>query len=241
MSRFVTRARAFFALRHHTAESRAARVAIGLALSLSVHAAAWFGVHIAPPPAGKPRPALSATLTPELRAADDLTFVLPPQLIEPETSVAVESLIVDEAPALTPQGALISQHDPQQPSNLAQPANAVEPVPHGLLLSEPDAVFYSAGEVDRGAMNLSDIKPQYPVYAQERGVEGSVDLLVYIDEAGFVRDVRIDSASPAGFFEQAAIAAFRSAQFSPAYKNDRAVKSQKRIRVSFDLTEGELR
>lgn len=233
MSRFVSQAREFLALRHYTASSRTARVALGIAVSIAIHVAAWLAIDVAPPAAARTRATLTASLVPRPQNPRELTFVLPPLLVDAYEQPAIEMLPAEEAQPVPPQGALeLTQSSSDQPED-SRESNS----PH-ILLTQPDAVFYTATEVDRGAFGINDIKPTYPEEAHFRGIEGVVELRIYIDEVGFVRDIKVDFAAPPGFFEEAAIAAFRSAKFTPAYKNDRPVKSQKRIRVAFDLTEG---
>lgn len=232
MSRFILTARESLALSNYTPAVRTVRVALGLGLSLAIHAAAWLGIQVAPPAPAKQRAVITATLVAPAKPSTPI-FMLPPYVIEPPAHPSEPPPLSEEPPLLTPPGALeFLPSGPEEPA----PQNVEKSAQ--IMVNQPDAVFYSAGEVDRGAAFITDVQPDYPAEAHFRGVEGYVDIRVYIDEAGFVRDIRVDTAEPAGFFEEAAIAAFRTAKFAPAYKNDRPVKSQKKIRVTFGLTEG---
>lgn len=78
---------------------------------------------------------------------------------------------------------------------------------------------------------LQDIQPVYPVTAGNQ--EGAVVLRLFISERGEVDELLVARASPRGFFEEAALAAFAPARFSPGIHNGNAVKSQVAVEVQF--------
>lgn len=212
--------------------ARASRIAVAALLSLGLHVVVWQSVKLAPP-APPHRAALEARLVPQPRS--ESLFTLPSE-VEP----AIPPLpTIEEPPARMPTTSLLDPVVPVDRSVADDPAKPDTDTPTlpQLSVAPTDAVYYKAGEVDHGAQFLNEILPEYPAEAHFRGLTGAVDLVLYIDEAGQIRDITVERAEPPGFFEEAAIKAFRTARFSPALKNGRAVKSRKNIRVSFDLTQ----
>ena len=58
-------------------------------------------------------------------------------------------------------------------------------------------------------------------------------VLLLIDEFGVVNDASIVEAEPPGYFEEAALAVFRAARFSPAQKQGKPVKSRALLQVNY--------
>jgi protein TonB len=63
---------------------------------------------------------------------------------------------------------------------------------------------------------VSQLLPNYPRAAQEREIEGRVVLSVTIMPDGSVRDVRVVSARPSGYFENAAVSAVQRWRYKPS-------------------------
>ena len=80
---------------------------------------------------------------------------------------------------------------------------------------------------------LSDIDVPFP-----DSVKGefkiSVQLALYIDEAGVVQRVRIDGPAPPPALEEAALTVFRQARFTPGEIDGQAVRSLIRVEVTFE-------
>ena len=53
-------------------------------------------------------------------------------------------------------------------------------------------------------MPLNDVRPEYPRYALQRGIQGHVKLAFTITRAGKVENVRVLEAEPANVFEREA-------------------------------------
>ena len=64
-------------------------------------------------------------------------------------------------------------------------------------------------------------------------VDGRLLVLLLIDEFGVVNDASIVESQPPGYFEEAALAVFRAARFSPAQKQGHAVKSRVLLQVKY--------
>ena len=102
----------------------------------------------------------------------------------------------------------------------------------------PDSVqvssYYHTRELDVRPGILTRVEPAYPEAALRRGLSGKVVIRLYINEQGGVDRVETVRANPAGFFEQSAARAFRTARFTPGRKGKQAVRTQMVIEVSFE-------
>ena len=96
-----------------------------------------------------------------------------------------------------------------------------------------DPTYYPAKQLDVHPVTLHPISPQYPQSAEENNVAGEVTLLLLIDEFGVVREISVVEAKPEGYFEEAAMAVFRAARFSPAQKQGHPVKSRVTLQVKY--------
>jgi protein TonB len=82
---------------------------------------------------------------------------------------------------------------------------------------------------------MGSIRPKYPESARQRGQEGTLKLMVRIDELGRVREVEVMEAHPAGIFEEVSLEAFRNARFHPAIRDGQPVRIEAYMRVEFRL------
>jgi len=92
-----------------------------------------------------------------------------------------------------------------------------------------------ARQVDQHPRAIGEITPEYPEAARLRGQEGSLKLMLKIDDLGRVREVEVVEATHPGVFDAAALQAFRAGRFHPALKDGRPVRYQATIRVEFKL------
>jgi protein TonB len=75
---------------------------------------------------------------------------------------------------------------------------------------------------------------RYPPFAQQRGIEGTVEVSALIDETGKVVDVKIVRASPSRQgFEDAALQHVRSRRYKPATRDGVPVQVWVPIVVNF--------
>ncbi len=86
-------------------------------------------------------------------------------------------------------------------------------------------------QFESGPQPMGEISPAYPNSAAGRS--GIVVLRLLISETGRVDDAAVIKATPADVFDSAAMAAFMTAQFTPALAHGAAVKSQITIEVEF--------
>lgn len=83
---------------------------------------------------------------------------------------------------------------------------------------------------------VSGSGPVYPPTAKAEGTEGVVVVRYGVSIDGRVINARVDSAEPAGVFEDAALAAVRSWRYNPAIRNGEPVAVSNVIsRVRFQL------
>lgn len=139
-----------------------------------------------------------------------------PPSLEPRT---IETVRFDPKPPELPPERVKEEprFRPREP--LPQPiAPAVERLP---LQPQPPAV--STANADRIIVDapipeqpVAQSLPTYPRMALERGVEGRVIMSITIMPDGSVRDVRVVSARPQGYFESAAVRAVQTWRYRPS-------------------------
>ena len=117
-----------------------------------------------------------------------------------------------------------------QPSSAT--ADAREGMPGGADVPFPDK-WFDASEVDVRAEPLSGVDLEYPDELSGTGIRGRVYVLLYIDERGIVRNLRVTEADPPKLFDAAALRAWKDVRFSPAKKAGSAVKSRKLLELAF--------
>lgn len=91
--------------------------------------------------------------------------------------------------------------------------------------------------VDRMPTPLRQLKPRYPMAARRLGQSGQVQLRLYVDQQGAVREVTVVRAEPAGVFEDAALEAVRKWRFEPAMFKGAPVGVWMSLPVRFSLDE----
>jgi len=79
--------------------------------------------------------------------------------------------------------------------------------------------------------------PPYPQAVRATGIEGTVEIALTVLRDGSVGWVRVVTADPRGYFEQAASEGVRRWRFTPALKDGEAVECRLRTRVRFALTD----
>lgn len=225
------------------------RVVAAMSISIAVHLAliGLLRVHPVATPVAANTPAIQVRLQPatlpaavSVRQAEvqpaapeippEPTPEVPPKPALPPPPVAVASTPppMQAAPVAPPTVPSVAA-----PANPAPPSSSSLPAVNVPLLVDP--VYYTARQLDVQPRALAAINPVYPQAAIARGASGWVELRLKLDEAGSVQDVEVSDASPPGIFDQSALDAFRKAQFAPAQKAGRAVKSLVVIKVRYEL------
>ena len=216
-----------------------------LIVSLAVHLAA-FGLPWLGGQGGQTRPASVSTLVARLIEVPDSREPGPssaiPAAAEPEP---ITPAITAAVPAAAPLPTVPPWTPPPTPP---VPARAVGTAPAVAASSsadrgtnparpaEPTPAARSGGEgqttgLDRGPRPLDDIDPAFPVAAGTRG--GTVTLRLVISDKGEVESIAVVHAVPPGLFDEAALAAFGKARFSPGLRGGVPVRSEVMYEVEF--------
>lgn len=231
----------------------------GLLLSLALHLAAILLLQPAPgketprtvvinarlvspaPEPSKAQPAIEEVkATPEAQPKPAPPRETPPLLTAQTPSPAPPLPIPPPAPspAPPPKPALAMPATPPPPGPPPAPAPQAGGTNSSGLPSLPVAIdtnWYLARQVDMQPKAIGRIVPIYPDLARRRNQEGSLKLMLKIDDLGRVQSAEVVEASPPGVFDEAALEAFRHARFRPAMKDGRPVRYQAYIRVDFEL------
>lgn len=189
-----------------------------------------------PEPAAErvPQPVVAPVTAPQPLLTSNVPSPAPPLPVSPTP--------VEPAPTPKPTPvAAAAAVSPPEVKPASAPATAVigTATPHAgpsvPLSIGFDSTWYVARQVDVHARAQSSIVPDYPDQARRRSQEGTLKLMVKIDDLGRVRDVEVVEADLPGVFDEAALEAFRNTRFHPAMKDGRPVRYQAYIRVVFKL------
>lgn len=89
-------------------------------------------------------------------------------------------------------------------------------------------------EVDSGPLPLDEVRIPYPTQARADGIEGTVTLMIVVDDTGKVTRARILNG-PGHGLNEAALEAIRRFRFKPARQQGRAVSVETRFAYTFEL------
>mgnify|MGYP006280549545 FL=1 len=199
------------------------RLIKAFALSAVVHAMVMVALPVNPT-GGEPQ--VVTTITARLMPSVEDPVVEQPL---PESAKVRETA---PAPVIEPRKPVESKPEPKSELPVAKdvpsaPTSGIE-VP---FIRDP--TYYPAKQLDVYPQPLTAIKLDYPESAASARVDGRVVVLLLIDEFGIVNDASIVEAQPEGYFEDAALAVFRAARFTPGQKQGRAVKSRVLLQVKY--------
>jgi len=79
------------------------------------------------------------------------------------------------------------------------------------------------------------VPPVYPKDAEEKGIEGMVELRILVTEKGTVDEVEISRSSGLASMDEAAVKAVKSTRFLPAIKNGQQVEMWINYPIQFAL------
>lgn len=154
-----------------------------------------------------------------------------------ERSSAERDSAVSPRPEATEVAAAIEPAAPVAPA----PAAVLPPAESLLGLSLPgmaseDDLYFARGQLSAAPAPLDAVIIDYPVFAGDAG-RYSAELSLFIDEAGRVVRVRVDSAGLPPALEDAARRAFTRVRFRPGEATEQGVvKSRIRVEVTFENT-----
>jgi protein TonB len=91
---------------------------------------------------------------------------------------------------------------------------------------------------DQQRMPFAFVKPIYPPDANERGIEGWVDLKFTVTKNGSVKDPSVIKADPPSVFNRAAIDAVKKWKYRPKVVDGKAVEEHNvKAHVVFNLND----
>jgi protein TonB len=88
---------------------------------------------------------------------------------------------------------------------------------------------------DRDAVPQVRIDPEYPMRAQQQGIEGWVIVQYTVSKDGSVREAKALDAKPSGIFERAATQAVMNWKFSPAIRDGKPIEQSLKAKITFNL------
>lgn len=153
-----------------------------------------------------------------------------PAQAQPATSHRTPSVQPAHAPtalAYTPNGIEAALTTPGADVTHAERV-AAEPVAN-------EANYYTTDQVDTPPRMLGDVQQIYPSRARSDEIEGFVTLALFINERGEVDQINVTNEQPQGYFEEAALSMLRNQRFSPALRQNQAVKSRWLTKVRYRL------
>lgn len=89
-------------------------------------------------------------------------------------------------------------------------------------------------EVDSGPAPLDEVRIPYPPQARKDGIEGTVTLMIVVDETGKVTSAKV-IGGPGHGLNEAALEAIRRFRFKPAIREGKAVPVETRFAYTFEL------
>ena len=128
---------------------------------------------------------------------------------------------------------------PQSAAALADRSDSPASEPETPALPLLD-YYYQSREVDTPAKAVGDALLIYPREALRLHLSGEVQLRLFIDESGKLMRSEVIKANPVGIFDEAAVQAVNTMQFSPARKADKPVRSQRSVVITFDPDPSEI-
>jgi protein TonB len=133
------------------------------------------------------------------------------------------------------------EQPPPPPMNLAQnlrPDQNVDGMDVGidLGLDVGEGTGFVPAQSDSDIVPVVRVNPQYPIRAEERGIEGWVELEFTISETGTVKEAKVIAAKPRGVFDRAALRAIKKWKYNPKIEDGVPVERPGvSVRLSFDL------
>jgi protein TonB len=92
---------------------------------------------------------------------------------------------------------------------------------------------------DADVVPVVRVNPHYPPRAAERGIEGWVELVFTVSEAGAVQDAEVLESHPSNVFDRAALRAVRKWKYNPKVEDGKPVERHGlRVRLAFRLADG---
>ena len=136
-------------------------------------------------------------------------------------------------PSRTIARPLVDHSVVEQPTEFTATVVTALATPPEIITNE--AGYYATDQLDSPPRLLGEVQQIYPSRARTAEIEGFVSLALLINERGEVDDISITNEAPQGYFEEAALTMLRQQRFTPALKQNRAVKSRWLTTVRYRL------
>lgn len=215
---------------------------IGLLISVSLHAAFFFGERLFPE--GQVEVAEveeevfeielmeMPPLEPEPEEIIDLTDEPPPEEIEfaPPMNADVPSVNVDAA--------FVQKLQPPPPPGLDRPSGVIS-IPKtsaSRAIGKGMSDLFDLKNLDQAPSPRFQSKPVYPFEMRRAGIEGNVLVGFIVDSRGTVREA-YPIKSTHREFESAAVQAVSKWRFRPGKKGGRAVNTRMQVPIVFSITD----
>lgn len=183
----------------------------GLLLTLATFWFLWFTINL-PLDVGDRVTAREVDYTPRIVDSDP-SVKTPPERVKP---------VREELPQVGPVTPIDVPR--ARPARSERPARA--DTGQGTIgLPNPGGPTIGGSGIDHGPEVMFRGKPEYPLSALRRGIEGRVIVQFSVLASGQVTDVVVISADPPGIFDRAAIAAVNRWRYRPAVADGRSVAS----------------
>jgi protein TonB len=132
----------------------------------------------------------------------------------------------------------VSAGPPQMSVDMPQFETASKGMEFGTMAFTPPAppqTEFDIGQVDKLPQILSRIRPNYPVAAKQKSIEGVVVVKFMVTTDGLVEKVSVLKAKPEGYFEKAAVEAVEKWKFQPGTMEGEPVNTWMTAMVKFRL------
>lgn len=145
-----------------------------------------------------------------------------------------------ELPKLMPAR---SQNKPAKPvMNMNSPSFSADLNPNllgGVALPSGDFgnMGFTMDEVDDVPQVIRSVPPDYPYVAKRNRVEGEVVVRMLVTKEGKAQKLSVESATPAGVFDEAALMAAKRWRFKPGKYRGEAVDTWVLLPFIFELTQ----
>lgn len=196
------------------------RLMLAVAFSGALHCALIYGVTVRTPPRESESVIAARLLTDEVTAPDHQSRAPVPE--RASVPQRLPETVGERAPR--PRSAPLAQA-----VRAERPASRPLPSVEMPLLQDP--TWYSADQLDVYPRAIDVVQPVYPMGAA--GARGEVSVLLMVDEQGRVHRATVLADDSQGLFDDAALAALRTARFEPARKDGHSVRSRILVRVVF--------
>jgi periplasmic protein TonB len=161
-----------------------------------------------------------------------------PPIVEPIKAVFIDSPPAEPEPYVPPETPPVAQQpvvDVPLP-DIPPITTPMETITVPPATEAPSTEPSTPAVIEAKSLSVTRrVEPVYPPASRRLDEHGAVRLKVLVDERGRPREVQIAKSSGFDRLDQAAVAAVRRWQFSPAMQESRAVTAWTQVNVVFQL------